>query len=397
MPLSTKIDQQKRQANKVALIPSSPLSDTIGLTYYNLEDWSSKLFKKIKSIGNKPKENDLDDLTMAFNQVALISVLKGDLKTAELLCYNQLKWLIKRSPISEISAKNFGMFIQPVINIGRLYRFKQLLPEAFAHFDLLERVEKGLPIDLSYTTVGAEKIQEMLEDKQGGKDLQRFLWLVYVVEYLKNHLKTKEYTKGLAVLKKQRQQSPFAFEDLILEAELILLEHKGEAQNAIEKINRHRPSKPIFTLIFLYHTALNHFLRDSIHDSKRYCERLVSYLEKLMRTDQFLNIRQLMIQTGELCIALNMQDEASTIFENGFNLSKQTGDERFAIQFAIRNIQSNPSIKSTTIWKERARKILLSSHYFMPKEEALLNCKSKRDFTQNTDSLNNYIFREYQA
>jgi len=43
------------------------------------------------------------------------------------------------------------------------------------------------------------------------------------MEYFKNNIKPRDYSKGLYVLKHQKQITPFKFDDLFLESELILL------------------------------------------------------------------------------------------------------------------------------------------------------------------------------
>ncbi|RMG17520.1 MAG: hypothetical protein D6730_23915, partial [Bacteroidetes bacterium] len=330
------------------------------------------------------------------NQAALIAALKGDLQGADNLCHIQLKWLIHHVPMG--SPQNFGRFLQPVINMGRLYRIKKNFERAFACFNIIERIWQRTAIDLIYTSVSHQKIQELFGEQKGGEELNNFLWATYILEYFKNNIRAGKYSEGLQLLESQKREVPINCSDLLREAELILLEQLGRYDLAVENIHRCHPQKLTEKLVLIYHMAVNHYFLHSPQMAEKYCQRLASALETSINDTNYVMLRQLMLQTGHLCLALNMHEHAQSCFTKGFEQSQNSGDTKFSIQFAIGLVtlfeDFGPDRKK---WEQEVRGLLAASLYYMPREREFFRPPKQPLPTVEWDQLNAYIANRFRA
>ena len=141
----------------------------------------------------------------------------------------------------------------------------------------------------------------------------------------------------------------------------------GSYEEALEAIFQYRPKKIINKFFFQYHLALNYELSEKRELAKKYCSKLVHYLDKVLAAPNFVPLKKLVLQTAKLCKRLELYGSADALYQKGYEVSKLMEDQRYAILYVV-GLYNSPI--ASTEEKAKWRRILLeevaNSEYRLP-------------------------------
>jgi hypothetical protein len=347
------------------VIPASPLLQHDEMVHKNLRTWSKELLQGFRSFESTlDTQEGINDASLHLNLAALLASLLGKADAAEEICHLQVKWLLDKSPLKQANAWDFMLLFQPWINLGRIHSMKGKYPEAISHFDLIERINEEETIDLIYDQIASAKIKAFFADPKHGEDLQQFMRINFIDGLYRILLRTHQFDQALAFIENQGKLASAKYQHVQLESTLIIHEQLGAYDRCIQIINAQRPEQPFVKLVYLFHLALNFHLVGDLENAFKYSLRLSTYLQKAVRKENFPELKKLLHLTGQLCRELDMSKSAYMTHYLGYKLSKELGDQRYEVLFAIGAYESRYlTADRLAEWEEHIFQALSQNQY----------------------------------
>ena len=331
-----------RQKADLLILPSN-------LVFKPLKKWALSLVEQIDALEGHYGEN-IGALSSIFNQVALLELLRGNSNEAEKICIEHVKWIAGNITSQIIPIQDVSHAFQPWINLGRIHSYQGRHVKASTHFNLISRYEKGESTDflLFDEIINANgKTDGIIDNKTS-----MFLWASYIVDSLKNYLRNNAKDKAWLLLYDQKNNCPHDFGDLFYEAELLILEERGDYDLAIASINTNK-GYYLGDIVSLYHQLYCYYRSCQFEAAIQISNTLHTFLseDRLRMEIGLTHSLKILHMFGELLIFQNANEFAYDLCCLGYKLANELGDQRYSIAFS-RSLANMIDLPNRDEWDE---------------------------------------------
>ena len=326
----------------------------------------------------------------------LLLSTKEKLGIAKELSHILLQMLLRNGTSPQnFSADNLLFIFQALVNVGRSFVSGKDYKKAIAHFALFKSPNCEQAMDWTYEGIEVSSLFTSISKGEEYQDLRNFLYMHYVGGNVTINIQLGSFANGLQFIELQKQHANTPeIKGFLIENEVILLEHMKAYGPAIELIKKLEPQDALQKLFFQYHLALNCFLSNRLEQARAYCNKLVTYLCKIIGAPNYSYTKDLLLHTARLCKELKLLPGAHLLSLKGYTYGKQLLEEKYTIWFGLELIQSPLSSSSEKgEWVKLLEEDVLICEYTFPDcvENRLGKMKGSKVSSQYFKNLVKYV------
>jgi hypothetical protein len=328
-----------------------------GLSRPPLKEWAKTIRHALEEELIRDEKN-ITCIVSLLNLAAWVEALRGDTSSARAVCEAELAWLSSLTFKGYQHATLSTLALQPWINIGRLCRIEGKVEEALQHFALVLRRTAHTPSILGPYSVTLEDWESF------GLEVLSVLWNIYAVESLKSFFQFGQFKAALDFIVHLSAAKHSCLHALLREGEI--LSHAGLADyGRAYSVAKSRSTQEILdTAIFMYYEAFCLTRLDRRDEASQIVGELTSFIT-LGGLAQFSApiVMRYLERFGGLLETLGREIEASWVYDRGYQVAVEAGDQPFQIAFLGAKIHQLGNER--TLKERETRDTLLSDcHYY---------------------------------
>jgi|RhiMethySRZTD1v2_1073278.scaffolds.fasta_scaffold477237_2 tetratricopeptide (TPR) repeat protein len=275
------------------------------------------------------KERDFCRVASLLNLAALVETSCGNLANGRAICEAELSWLSELVAQGYRRAEISGLAFQPWINIGRLLRLEGRIDEALQYFAIVMSRPVDLPLFLGPYSITGEDWEQLVSPEVLGK-----LWNIYIVDSLKSYFRARQFVSALRFIARLRELPVGSSANLVLEGEVLSHAGLGDYERAYALAKSSGDQEPLGILVFILYEASCSVALNELERGDSLARDLSSFITlggldslPLPTTLQFLKA------LGALFEELGQRVNSAFIYDRGYQLAMDSGDQPFQIYF----------------------------------------------------------------